>query len=94
MECQAGDRDTTADHTTTLPTLIDTSRRGLSTVAPLADIHEESRKAVIATASNNQLIVEHVMFYRNESPTQQVRRICPAYASATARRAPIVSAAS
>ena len=27
MECQAGDLDTMADHTTTLPTLIDTSGR-------------------------------------------------------------------
>jgi hypothetical protein len=39
-----------ADHITTLPTLIDTSRRRLSTVAPLADIPEEAAsKAVIAT---------------------------------------------
>jgi hypothetical protein len=30
------------DHTTTLPTLSDTSRRRLSTVAPLADIPEEA----------------------------------------------------
>jgi hypothetical protein len=34
-----------------------------------------------------QPAVDHVMFFRNESPTYQVRRICPAYASATARRA-------
>jgi hypothetical protein len=40
-----------ADHTTTLPTLIDTSRRRLSTVVPLARHPRRSRKAVIATAS-------------------------------------------
>ena len=36
--------DTMADHITTLPTLIDTSRRRLSTVAPLADIPEEAAR--------------------------------------------------
>jgi hypothetical protein len=33
-----------ADHTTTLPTLIDVSHRRLSTVAPLADIPEEAAR--------------------------------------------------
>jgi hypothetical protein len=73
MKCRAGDRDTMADHTTTLPTLIDTSRRRLSTrrarrlstVALLADIPEEA--AVIATGPQPR--VDNVMFYRNESPT-------------------------
>ena len=65
MKCRAGDRDTMADHTTTLPTLIDTSRHRLSTVALLADIPEEA--AEIATGPQPK--VDHVMFYRNESPT-------------------------
>jgi hypothetical protein len=54
-----------ADRTTTLPTLIDTSRRRLSTVALVADIPEEA--AEIATGPQPR--VDHVMFYRNESPT-------------------------
>jgi hypothetical protein len=33
-----------ADHATTLPTLSDTSRRLLSTVAPLAEIPEEAAR--------------------------------------------------
>jgi hypothetical protein len=33
-----------ADHTATLPTLIDTSRRRLSTVTQLADIPEEAAR--------------------------------------------------
>jgi hypothetical protein len=41
-----------------------------------------------------QLMADNLMFYRNESATQRVRRDCSAYASATARRVPIVSAAS
>jgi hypothetical protein len=44
VECQAGDLDTMADHATTLPTLVDTSRRGLSIVAPLANISEEAAR--------------------------------------------------
>jgi hypothetical protein len=36
--------DTMADHTTTLPTLIDTSHRPRSTVAQLVDIPEEAAR--------------------------------------------------
>jgi hypothetical protein len=41
-----------------------------------------------------QLSVDHVMFCMNESTTKPVRSRCSPYGSATARRAPIVSAAS